>query len=287
MGAMSRSAFLRSSLAALACAWASVGFAAVSNSDCLECHEKTGDRKPSDKDTGADIEVIRTAAFVRSVHGKLQCVDCHTTVKDVQHEDKLPPVNCAACHAGEAKAYATSIHGMSNAMGKSSAATCLSCHGNAHETVPVRHADSPVFKLNLPQTCAACHSNAKLTEEYRIANAHAASNYLDSIHGKALLKMGLIVAPSCNNCHGVHDIKRSVDRSSRTNHANIAATCGECHVGIQARPRATRCAASATRTTWPTTARLTTARRWPSAARTSPPTSPPATTATVPTTCSR
>jgi predicted CXXCH cytochrome family protein len=234
MGAMSRSAFLRSSLAALACAWASVGFAAVSNSDCLECHEKTGDRKPSDKDTGADIEVIRTAAFVRSVHGKLQCVDCHTTVKDVQHEDKLPPVNCAACHAGEAKAYATSIHGMSNAMGKSSAATCLSCHGNAHETVPVRHADSPVFKLNLPQTCAACHSNAKLTEEYRIANAHAASNYLDSIHGKALLKMGLIVAPSCNNCHGVHDIKRSVDRSSRTNHANIAATCGECHVGIQA-----------------------------------------------------
>jgi predicted CXXCH cytochrome family protein len=36
--------------------------------------------------------------------------------------------------------------------------------------------------------------------------------------------MGLIVAPSCNDCHGVHDIKRSVDQSSRTNQANIAKT---------------------------------------------------------------
>ena len=46
--------------------------------------------------------------------------------------------------------------------------------------------------------------------------------------------MGLIVAPSCNDCHGVHDIKRSVDQSSRTNKANIADTCGQCHVGIEA-----------------------------------------------------
>jgi predicted CXXCH cytochrome family protein len=200
----------------------------------MECHEKTGGTKAPAKDSGSDIEVIRKDAFAHSVHGKLQCVDCHTTVKDPQHDDKLPPVDCSACHASEAKAYATSIHGMSNAMGKSSAATCASCHGNAHELVPVRQADSPVFKLNLPKTCATCHNDAKLTDEYRIANAHAAKNYLDSIHGKALLKMGLIVAPSCNNCHGVHDIKRSVDRSSRTNHANIATTCGECHVGIQA-----------------------------------------------------
>jgi hypothetical protein len=65
---------------------------------------------------------------------------------------------------------------------------------------------------------------------------------MDSIHGRALLKMGLIVAPSCNDCHGVHDIKRSVDRDSPINHANVAKTCGKCHVGIeetynQERPR--------------------------------------------------
>jgi cytochrome b subunit of formate dehydrogenase len=122
---------------------------------------------------------------------------------------------------------------MSHAMGASGAATCASCHGN-HEIVPVKHIDSPVFKLNLLQTCAKCHSNAKLTDEYRIGSPQAPANYADSIHGQALLKMGLIVAPSCNDCHGVHDIKRSVDQSSRTNKGNIADTCGQCHVGIEA-----------------------------------------------------
>jgi hypothetical protein len=45
--------------------------------------------------------------------------------------------------------------------------------------------------------------------------------------------MGLVVAPSCNDCHGVHDIKRSVDKDSHSNHANIAESCGKCHVGIE------------------------------------------------------
>ena len=61
----------------------------------------------------------------------------------------------------------------------------------------------------------------------------AAAQYMDSIHGRALLKMGLIVAPSCNDCHGVHDIKRAVDRDSPINHVNVAKTCGKCHVGIE------------------------------------------------------
>ena len=61
----------------------------------------------------------------------------------------------------------------------------------------------------------------------------AAAQYMDSIHGRALLKMGLIVAPSCNDCHGVHDIKRAVDRDSPINHANVAKTCGKCHVKIE------------------------------------------------------
>ena len=56
---------------------------------------------------------------------------------------------------------------------------------------------------------------------------------MESIHGRALLKMGLIVAPSCDDCHGVHDIKRAVDRDSPINHANVAKTCGKCHLGVE------------------------------------------------------
>ncbi len=215
----------------LALAWApAMASGAIANSACMDCHELQAGAK---KDADSKTEVIKAAAFSASVHGKLNCVDCHASIADTPHDTPVAPVQCATCHQKESKAYATSIHGMSHAMGTSSAATCLDCHGSPHEIAPVKQLDSPVFKLNLPQTCARCHSNKKLTEEYRIQNSQAASNYLDSIHGTALLKMGLIVAPSCNDCHGVHDIKRSVDQSSRTNHAHIATTCGQCHVGIE------------------------------------------------------
>ena len=117
-------------------------------------------------------------------------------------------------------------------MGASGAATCWDCHGS-HDMLPVKNPASPVFKLNLPGTCAKCHSNPGLTKEYQMKYPEAAAQYMDSIHGRALLKMGLIVAPSCNDCHGVHDIKRSVDRDSPINHANVAKTCGKCHVGIE------------------------------------------------------
>ena len=128
--------------------------------------------------------------------------------------------------------YATSIHGVSHKLGASGAASCWDCHGS-HDMLSPKDPDSPVFKLNLPGTCAKCHSNPGLTQEYQMKYPQAAAQYMDSIHGRALLKMGLIVAPSCNDCHGVHDIKRAVDRESPINHANVAKTCGKCHVGIE------------------------------------------------------
>ena len=130
------------------------------------------------------------------------------------------------------KQYAASIHGVSHKLGASGAASCWDCHGS-HDMLSPKDPESPVFKLNLPGTCAKCHSNPGLTQEYQMKYPQAAAQYMDSIHGRALLKMGLIVAPSCNDCHGVHDIKRAVDRESPINHVNVAKTCGKCHVGIE------------------------------------------------------
>jgi cytochrome b subunit of formate dehydrogenase len=204
--------------------------AAVPNSDCLDCHEAEPQAKT--KRGPAKVTGVRPEFFQKSVHGKLNCVDCHTAITETPHPSKLPLAQCASCHPGEVKQYATSIHGMSHAMGASKAATCASCHGT-HEIVPVKQLDSPVFKLNLPRTCGACHDNPGLTEEYRLKYPHVADQFLDSIHGRALLQMGLIIAPACNDCHGVHDIKRSIDQTSRVNHLNIAKTCGTCHLGIE------------------------------------------------------
>jgi cytochrome b subunit of formate dehydrogenase len=203
---------------------------AFKTSDCLDCHLDPATTRKVD---GKVVSLIfPTNSFAKSVHSQLDCVDCHEGIKELVHASKLPPPNCTGCHEKEGKEYATSIHGLSHALGASGAAQCWDCHGS-HDIVPVKHGDSPVFKLNLPQTCAKCHSNTKLSAEYEMKHPEAASQYMESIHGRALLKMGLIVAPSCNDCHGVHNIKRTVDRDSPINHANIATTCGKCHVGIE------------------------------------------------------
>jgi cytochrome b subunit of formate dehydrogenase len=224
-------------LASAACLWLAtlpaLHAATIANSDCLQCH--------SDKtliitnSAGKAVSLYVDAALLAaSMHRTNLCVSCHSDVTG-DHPDngvKLKPVNCAKCHEKEGQQYATSIHGVSHELGASAAATCVDCHGN-HDILSPNDAKSPVFKLNLPYTCAKCHSNPGLTKEYQIRYPNAAKQFMDSIHGQALLKMGLIVAPSCNDCHGVHNIKRTVDRDSPINHLNIAKTCGKCHYKIE------------------------------------------------------
>jgi cytochrome b subunit of formate dehydrogenase len=203
------------------------------NSACLDCHSD----KTLSKTNAAGKEIslfVDQAKFNGTVHQTNTCASCHSDLTDKHPDDNVParPPNCAGCHAGPATEYAASIHGVSHKLGASGAANCWDCHGS-HTILPAKHADSPVFKLNLPNTCATCHTNSGLTREYQMKYPEAASQYLDSIHGRALLKMGLIVAPSCNDCHGVHGIKRAVDRDSPINAANVAKTCGKCHVKIE------------------------------------------------------
>jgi len=220
-------------VAALGLVSAAFGADKGPNSACLECH---GD-KTLTKTNAAGKEIslfVDEARFSKAVHKTNTCAGCHADITSQHPDDNVPAKEptCAACHEGPSKDYASSIHGMSHAMGASGAATCKNCHGS-HYILPAKQADSPVFKLNLPNTCATCHTNTGLTKEYQMKYPDAAAQYMDSIHGRALLKMGLIVAPSCNDCHGVHDIKRAVDRDSPINMANVAKTCGKCHVGIE------------------------------------------------------
>jgi cytochrome b subunit of formate dehydrogenase len=203
------------------------------NSACLECHSD----KTLTKTNAAGKELslfVDAAKFSGSMHKTNTCLSCHADITDKHPDDNVAakPVNCATCHEKPAKEYAGSIHGVSHTLGASGAAGCVDCHGK-HDILGVKNAESTVFKLNLPATCASCHSNPGLTKEYQMKFPEAASQYMDSIHGRALLKMGLIVAPSCNDCHGVHDIKRAVDRDSPINAANVAKTCGKCHVKIE------------------------------------------------------
>jgi nitrate/TMAO reductase-like tetraheme cytochrome c subunit len=56
--------------------------------------------------------------------------------------------------------------------------------------------------------------------------------YMDSIHGRALTRSGLLVAANCSDCHGAHEIKPRAEPTSRVFRANVPKTCGACHAGI-------------------------------------------------------
>jgi nitrate/TMAO reductase-like tetraheme cytochrome c subunit len=122
---------------------------------------------------------------------------------------------CLACH-GEADAkgasgrsvavdpaaFAKSVHGELGL-------DCTACHADVSAN-KIPHAD----KLK-PVDCASCH-------------AQQVKEYAQTVHGAAR-KGGSMVAATCTDCHGKHDIRRSKDPASRTNHANLEATCGACH----------------------------------------------------------
>lgn len=220
----------------LAAGLRAAGFAAappvVPNSECLECHE--AEFKSRKRGLPKEWVGVKSEAFARSAHQALHCVDCHATIQEAPHESKLPEVQCASCHDATVQAFAASIHGAPRAAGRPPAATCATCHGGAiHEMLPAKHLDSPVSKFNLLATCATCHEAGARATELGLKTNGAIGDFRDSIHGQGLYKMGLKVAPSCNDCHGVHDIKAAQDLAAHTAKANLSTTCTTCHVGVE------------------------------------------------------
>ena len=201
---------------------------------CLTCHGKAA--KKSGSATPGKKPAFDDAAFKKSVHSDLDCTDCHTLLADADaskpHKKKLGLPRCADCHEEAEKAYAGSVHGRAKAGGMKDMATCADCHGS-HDIVKVKDRRSRVYKMRLPFTCAKCHKNAKMGRKHNMTHPDAATHYMESIHGRGLLKDGLIVSPSCTDCHGGHDIQRHTHPRSPIHHSNVPKTCGKCHVGIQ------------------------------------------------------
>jgi len=175
------------------------------SAECIACHDDKG------------------ASFPASAHGSLSCTDCHAAITGFPHPEKVAQVKCDTCHNDPAAGVASSVHA------KVSEHPCQGCHGDAHAILPASNPKSSTYPSNLPRTCGACHGDAKFAKQHKLPEVY--SQYMDSIHGFALTKDGLLVAASCASCHGSHKILSSKDPASRTNRANVAETCGTCHGG--------------------------------------------------------
>jgi cytochrome b subunit of formate dehydrogenase len=201
---------------------------------CLGCHGLEG-FAPAPTPGEKQFPMVLKDRFLGSVHGKRQCVECHTNVTKIPHDKVEVKVSCVNCHErllDEAKddnktdqiaklsgvvdmigRYMKSIHAQPNKEDQSHTnATCYNCH-DAHYIYPKGTPNRNWWRLNLPYTCGACHS-AELTA------------YKTSVHGKEVLQEGNPKAAICSDCHTTHDVQDPFLDKTRL---LITKNCGNCH----------------------------------------------------------
>jgi cytochrome b subunit of formate dehydrogenase len=208
--------------------------AGMANKDCLACH---GDPDLTMQRDGRTISLfVDEATYTLSAHAGTGCAQCHT---EVSPHDERPcktvatQVDCSVCHAEWVDDYQASTHGRLHAAGDPDAPYCTDCHVKHAAQKKIIHT-SPTFATNVPFLCARCHrAGEQAAVRLETSLGDIVDSYRDSIHGKGLLKSGLVVTATCTNCHSSHRELPKSDPGSSVHPANIAATCGSCHYGIE------------------------------------------------------
>ncbi len=157
-------------------------------------------------------------AFHNSVHGQegLTCAACHTDIEDYPHSPlEVTSIRayqlaqyqtCKRCHDEVYEEALDSMHASELAGGNWNAAICTDCH-YAHD---IQSPDEP--RTRIPETCSTCH-------------AAIYNEYLDSVHGHALIDEQNTDVPTCIGCHGVHTQEDPRTTEFRLNSPDLCATC--------------------------------------------------------------
>jgi len=213
---------------------ASAAAARPTREDCLACHGD--DPTISMQRRGKTVPLfVKASVLAASAHDTLACVDCHAGFDpdETPHRENITPVNCGSCHAAIQALHTKSLHGQAIARGDPLAPHCTNCHGT-HDVVPVKDPRSPVSPMKIPFLCGKCHREGAPVQRQRDIHAdHIIENFSESIHGEALFKKGLVVAPNCASCHTAHSILKHTDPASSIARRNIAKTCTQCHAAIE------------------------------------------------------
>jgi predicted CXXCH cytochrome family protein len=192
------------------------GAADKSDVSCLGCHTTRGlsVALPS----GEILPLVVDAENLHSsVHSALRCASCHSDIQKYPHR----PISandhrefqmksnelCQSCHAEQFKQEVDSMHTRVLAAGNQDGAICIDCHGShaiARPNVP-RH--------RISTNCGKCHK--AIYEQY-----------LNSVHGKALLENSNPDVPVCSDCHSAHNQQNPTTTAFRLKSPKL---CGRCH----------------------------------------------------------
>src|SRR3989339_243133 len=182
---------------------------------CLECHS---DPDISTERNGKTVSLtVKKYLLAKSVHGKLECVNCHVgfDAEAVPHKEPMTQVNCMNCHK-----EAPSKHIFHHAMGKPKPGTnkayfnCKGCHGN-HEVSSYKSAFSKTHFTNSTSFCGTCHKDEK--------EAHVQSQHYVE------LNKNNPNAPTCIYCHSKPVTKAGEQDLAKLKY-NQEQLCLSCHI---------------------------------------------------------
>ena len=123
---------------------------------------------------------------------------------------------------------------------------CLTCHGDRDLTTERDGRTVSLYvsekgfagSVHEPLTCVGCHMDVAGMEGYHetplekvdcgACHDEIQARHAASLHGRALAR-GDRMAPSCTDCHGLHDIKPVADHDSPVSPLKVPYTCGKCH----------------------------------------------------------
>ncbi len=212
---------------------------AISNKRCMKCHGDE-EEKTAVRPDGTEINIfVDKAVFEHSVHAKQLCVGCHNNIAELPHDEPLPKrVGCTQCHQEQWEkqknnpnpefkrlgvvieqidSYMHSVHAKPNKLdGTKVNATCVDCH-EAHNIGTLGSEQRAEHRLKNPEVCGRCHEKQK-------------TEYLTSVHGKALTEKKDAKTAVCSDCHTTHNIASPKADQMKL---KITQNCGNCHEDAQ------------------------------------------------------
>ena len=198
-------------------------------SECMECH---GDANLTMPRNGKIISLyVNLYEYKNSVHGKLDCNECHTNFdpQDIPHKPgkDIYKVNCASCHEDQVVQSENDIHHRLVDVVKD-LPTCVTCHG-IHNTKSVQDITD-----KSQEYCSDCHeTNMLLVYPYHLKEKEAETN-CSNCHDSDILHSDLDYSVHkdlfCTDCHICPEDNKAFFKQAISNNPDLTATnCIPCH----------------------------------------------------------